>query len=389
MRSPAGRVLAPWALLAGSAALVGGCTVQVPLPSAAIEVDGGDPPASRPDAAAPSGPPASRPPAPDAAGGEAGSDDGSTCWDTPVPREMVPVQGIIAFDRSSTMVDTRVESVRAKLAPALTALSGAVEFGYIEFPEPTCDPASGCCAASDILVPPTLGSATVTAINKLLACNGNGRTCGKIGPQRTPTDDALQRIDSYFHKNSSMDADRFVVLVTDGAPNCGGIDGPCTRARHWAEDLWFSRLSVKTAILALGQDANFITCLSSIALDGGNPFKPASSAGLPFVWIKDVTIPTAVADAVNEVLGPLKARTCAVRLAGPRNSPADVDVRINGVALKYDVTHTDGWDFEGGHNRAIHIYGPKCTQVQTGMVQPRNVQATVICRACGDNIDCH
>jgi hypothetical protein len=381
----AGRNLGRLTAFGGVVLLFGACTVVVPLPGRVDDADGGSTPVSDVDANVPdsSGPPPRdvRPPDVDAGNGE---DPDAVCWPMPVPHVLVPPQVIVAFDRSSTMTP-RVEALRKELTPALSDVDGAVAFGYVEFPDKACDPSMGCCAASDLLVSPAL--TTGGAIGKLLACDANGRKCVD-GPPRTPSDDAFKKASVFFNGASSAEAERFVLMITDGAPNCGGIEDPCGRARAIAHDMWEGSLSVKTVILAISPEARF-SCLRGIAEAGGDVFfRSTATMGLPFVYLDDVTVPADVKNAIALALAPIKARSCVVRLAGSRSRPEDVTVRANGQAVNYDATHADGWDFDDRNGRQIHIYGPKCTQLQMGTIKPTNVQATVVCTACGDRIDC-
>jgi hypothetical protein len=145
---------------------------------------------------------------------------------------------------------------------------------------------------------------------------------------------------------------------------------------------------VKTVILAISPEARF-SCLRGIAEVGGDVFfRSTATMGLPFVYLDDETVPADLKSAVATALAPIKARSCVVRLAGTRDKPEDITVRANGQTVNYDPTHADGWDFDDHSGRQIHIYGPKCTQLQMGTIKPANVQATVVCTACGDRIDC-
>jgi hypothetical protein len=361
--------------------------VLVPLPGA-VDGDAGQPDAAIADTS-PDGPGRDRrlpPPSPDVA--PTAVDDGGTCWEVTYSTTFHAPQAIIAFDRSSTMAP-RIEPLRAKLIPALTALGPAVQFGYLEFPDQTCDSLLNCCNSTDVLVKPAFDSAA--AIGKSLAtCTPAGRDAGagcKPGPQRTPTDDALRRVASFWD-SSRDDTDRFVVLITDGPPNCDGdIDSPCFRAHRTAEDI--SR-RIKTVILAVSK-LTVSSCLGRIALDGGNVFKNGTSSGLPFVWIDDVVDPVVVNDAVTQVLSPVKARTCVVKLGGPRDRVSDVVVRVDKMPLGYDQGHSNGWDFVDsprGKPTEIRIFGDKCKQILSGVIQPKNVEAIVTCRNCGRGINC-
>jgi hypothetical protein len=386
MRSRAGLCLASVLALGG---LPGACTVVVPLQGVSQRPDAGaeDVAAPQPDLR-PDLPP---PPPVDAepSQGEDGA-GGRMCFDQPIATQMVAPRAIIAFDRSSTMVDSRVEAVRAQLVPALSALDGAVQFGYLEFPDRTCDPVVDmCCTASDLLVPPAANSGAT--IGKQLACNANGRVCGTVGPRRTPTSEALRRINDYYRQQLPPgDPDLFALLITDGAPNCGGQDGQCTKTLMAADHLLRST-GAKTAILGVGIDASpsFNFCLPDVAFEGGNIFRTTTNLAPPYPWAPE-TDTARLKLAIDSVLAPIKARTCVIKLAGSRDRESDVSVSVAGLPLKYDPSHGDGWDFELGRSKQIRIHGPKCLQIQAGQIDPRKVDATIMCRSCGDrSLDCH
>jgi hypothetical protein len=387
MRSRNGqRVGSLVAAMVGAAWIVGACTMVVPLagvdqpdaattPTPAGPDRDGAPPPSRPDASTPG----DAQPSP-------GDDGGPMCFDQPIPLQVVPPQAIIAFDRSSTMVDSRVEAVRVQLTAALSLVDKAVQFGYLEFPDPKCDiTLQMCCAASDVLVAPA--RSTGATIGKQLACNANGRTCGSTGPRRTPTGDALTRINDYYRMHTPPGApDQFAVVITDGEPNCGGKDGVCRDARNAAEHLWLD--GVKTAILGVGIDAspNVNVCLSQIAENGGSVFRPINGGqGPAYPWALE-TDTVRLKQAIDQLLTVIKTRACVIKLAGPRAHDSEVTVSIKGAAVKFDQSHGDGWDFES--SRKVRIWGSKCDDIQAGRTDPKDVQAVVMCQVCGDKLDC-
>jgi hypothetical protein len=371
-------------IAAGVPALIG-CTVVVPLGNPIAGDAGVD--AARQVNADAAGPDMRRrfqdadPPQTDDGGGP-------VCWELQVPRFLAPPQAIIAFDRSETM-GPRIELIRAKLMPQLTDLSRAVEIGFLEFPERSCDGLS-CCLASSVMVEPALN--TSMAIDKLLECNPAGGPCLKPGAQRTPTDDALRRAQAFW-EHAERQADRFVVVITDGPPNCdGNIDGPCGKARSVADELE-RKLSIKTAILGISSLTVTNTCLSRVAVTGGDVFPHGTQARLPFVWIDDVTDAKVLTAALNEVLNPVRERTCVVRLAGPRDQVADVTVMVKGARVPYDSARSKGWNFEPPPTRfsrptEIRIWGEKCDQILSGEIKAKDVQTLVTCKDCGGGADC-
>jgi len=317
-------------------------------------------------------------------------DDGPVCWYPTVTRQLAPPQVIIAFDRSSTM-DPRVEPIRAKLIPALAALEPTVRFGLLRFPDGK--DTVGCCSATDVLVNPALN--TANAISGQLMCNPMGGPCLVPGPKCTPTDDAFRKVESFW-PNLRGETDRFVLLITDGVPiNCNGeVFETCSRAHRIAADLWRSK--IKTVVFAVSGIATQSNCLSRIAQDGGNAFPSSTQSGTPFVWLPDVTNAVALSGAIDTALGPIRARTCVVTLAGPRGRVDDVVVRVNDAKLEYSPGHNNGWDWEPSSRTSsgastfneVHIWGERCKDILSGKVQAKNVQTEVTCQDCGRGTDC-
>jgi hypothetical protein len=388
MRSRAAHCLGRLAGATIVAWLVGACTVVVPLVGVS-DVDGSADP--MPDRSNPSSepPPVSPadalPPPPDVAPASDGDEAPPACFDQPVPLKLAPPQAIIAFDRSARVTDTRVEAIRVQLAASLALIDKAVQFGYLEFPNRACDGLLGaCCESTDVLVPPARG--TGAAINQQLLCNANGRTCGSVGPRRTPTDAALNRIGDYYRLHPTLGGpEQFAVVITDSEPDCGGQDGACRQAQ-FATEMLFSN-GVKTAILGLGQDASpqFNTCLPQLADAGGNLFGSSNGQGADYPWAPDADA-MRLRQAMDQLMMPIRNRACVIKLAAARDRDSDVTVSVNGAPIKFDRTHVDGWDFDT--SRKVRIWGPRCDDIQAGRIAPQEVEALVTCRVCGGNLEC-
>jgi hypothetical protein len=391
MRSRAGHCLGRLAAATGAAWLVCACTVVVPLVgvndrdgSAAPSPDRGASPGSEPPSVSPTDPPPTADGAP-ATPGDDGGPPAVCSADEPVPLKLVLPQVIIALDRSARMVDSRVEAIRFQLLPALALIDKAVQFGYLEFPDRSCDGLlGGCCGSTDVLVPPAKG--TGATIGLQLACNANGRTCGTTGPRRTPTGDALKRIGDYYSQHLTPGSpDQFAVVITIGEPSCGGQDGVCRETSRVAGQLWTS--GVKTAILGIGIDASpgVNTCLPEIADAGGRVSGSPNGQQADYPWAPE-TDAMKLRQAIDQIMAPIKSRACVVKLAGFRDRQADVTVSVNGAAVKFDRLHMDGWDFESG--RQVRIWGPRCDDILAGRIDPKLVEAVVMCKFCNGKLDC-
>ena len=128
----------------------------------------------------------------------------------------------LAFAGSSG--PTRWQVLNDALAAALEPLKPLVNLGLLMHPDPRvgldCDAAT-CCAMSasvDPDVPIGPGSDAVPTITTALAIALPGGA--------TPTAEALQRAHDYYTR-AAPEGDKYIILITDGAPNCNP-DLACT-----------------------------------------------------------------------------------------------------------------------------------------------------------------
>jgi hypothetical protein len=165
--------------------------------------------------------------------------EGGACGKTDLAAEPPTVNVLLVVDKSSSMSGTpagfsanKWAALGDALGAALEAAEGSVAFGLDFFPfgddrDPEaeiawCDMPSN----ADILVPVAAGTSTVPLINAALA---------DYQPDGgTPTAVALARALEYFTNGdgAALEGERYVLLATDGGPNCNpelecGIDA-CT-----------------------------------------------------------------------------------------------------------------------------------------------------------------
>jgi hypothetical protein len=160
-----------------------------------------------------------------AAGGSAGSSDAlasdRSCGTTQVMASSVPVNILLVIDKSGSMdqplgTSSRWSAMKAALAAALDKVKANIAFGLEFFPNgkdvaQSCDVPAGDAA---IVIPVGPGTATVPGITK--AFDDNHPAGG------TPTAAALARAYDYFTVGAgkALTGDRFVLLATDGGPDC-------------------------------------------------------------------------------------------------------------------------------------------------------------------------
>lgn len=168
------------------------------------------------------------------------------CGTTSVEATFSAANVLLVIDKSSSMDDQpegfalkKWEALKAALEPALTAVQDEMSFGLLLYPfgeqaEIPLDCFEGCCevpptsAAIEVGIEPGTSSAT-KVMDALNATRPGGGT---------PTAAALDAALSYFTTGEGKDlkGDRFVLLATDGGPNCGADDTTCA-ADHCTPNL--------------------------------------------------------------------------------------------------------------------------------------------------------
>lgn len=158
---------------------------------------------------------------------DSGASDEETCASLLIPALPNSPEVLIVLDRSGSMVgnnDTRTDRwtpSSSAIAKITAQLDQAVEFGLMMFP----DPAMGTnnCAPGVVNVPVALG--TSTQIAQAISSSPPNRFSA------TPTAASLQAALAALGPppvcaDQCVITKRYVLLVTDGAPNCGAATGP-------------------------------------------------------------------------------------------------------------------------------------------------------------------
>jgi len=168
------------------------------------------------------------------------------CGVTSVEASFSAANVLLVIDKSSSMDDQpegfelkKWAALKAALAPALTAAQEEMSFGLLLYPfsdqgKIPLDCFEGCCqvpagpAAIQVDVAPGIGSASKVMAALDAAGPGGG----------TPTAAALDAALAYFTTGAGKDlqGDRFVLLATDGGPNCGNSSTTCA-ADHCTPNL--------------------------------------------------------------------------------------------------------------------------------------------------------
>jgi len=291
---------------------------------------------------------------------------------TPVPTQIVgdPPDMLLVVDISGSMctplIDSFPPSMITKLSIMRDALNGLVSsydarvnFGMMLYPDDNaCAPGSirnGIMPRNASAIMSTLGGLTTDFFGCAIAHGG-----------ATPTPPSLDEARSNYSTIPVNPIGRYVLLATDGLPNCGpalpdgGTEETVDETVTAIEAL--RSAGIDTYVLGFGDGFDGGgDALMRMAVAGGTsrPYNARSAAELAMV------LDTIAA----EVIPP----SCTVELEGESRDPELFQVRFDGGELiARDPSHTRGWDYDASTN-TITFYGPECTEVQSGMVDSIDV----------------
>jgi hypothetical protein len=192
----------------------------------------------------------------------------------------------------------------------------------------------------------------------------------------TPTTLALQKAVAYLKATPSMNP-RYLVLATDGEPNCAAGGGGTRRGGggFGANDDAAAIKAVgdalaagyKTFVIGIATSGTADTTLTQMATAGGEP-RMATPPYFPVSSRQDLI------DALGVITG--LVTDCVFHLTMPPPSPSDTAVNVGTNRVPRDPSHMNGWDY-GAANKTIQFYGPACEAVKAAAGQ--NVQIIFGC----------
>lgn len=279
---------------------------------------------------------------------------------------------LIVLDRSHSMylppVDRWTPAVAA-ITDLTKGLDAQVRFGLMEFPSPLVQASAQICAPGAVLVPPDLH--TGAAIAAELA----GDPATKVGGA-TPTAVAL---DGARTALAALPGTSYVLLVTDGAPNCNvTLDSQtctCTSARATdctgAATVDGGPTGRKTPELCLDDDAT-VAAITALASAGIHTFvigydttdfastlnRMAAAGDTASTTYYPVSDGTGLAGAFQSISAYVVS--CTFELATPPKDARYVSVSVDGKR----VPNGTAWQLQG--DRVVALVGDTCAQVSDG-----------------------
>lgn len=323
--------------------------------------------------------------------GDGGSGTAPTCGTSPFGASQVEVNLLLVIDKSGSTLETpsgfdtdKWSAIKSSVSAALAAVQDEMSFGLELYPTSGCSLPEG----SDIDVAVQPGATAVPAIQDALdAVTPSGGT---------PTAKALERARLYFTEGagSTLTGDRYVLLATDGGPNCNStlscgaetctvnLDGQCPSAvtnccdesmsgagaqegclddrQTRTEIEALAAAGIDTFVVGIPGTEDYATSLDAFAQAGGqeNPAAPPSY----FAVDNAGTGATGLTSVLSSITSAL-VTSCRLQLHADPPEPEKLNVEVEGELVPQPGP--DGWELdESTDPPTVELKGATCRRIE-------------------------
>jgi hypothetical protein len=291
-----------------------------------------------------------------------GAITGMNCAEVPQQLNKLPPDILLILDRSGSMnasadgtcenncgANSKWSQTIGAVTQVIAATDTEVNWGLKFFTSPN----GGTCGVNNGVEHP-IAPNNATTINNTI---NNATTGGS-----TPTRVALQAGTTYMSTLTDQNP-KFLLLATDGLPNCAPgasmtSDSDMAGAVSAVAAAATAGFPTFVVGVATTSDPTSDQTLSMMATAGGRP-RAGTPAYYPVMNQADLVA------ALNQIV--VIAGSCVFTIPPPPNMDTDanhIGVKVNGVEISKDTTHTNGWDYSGTNQ--VEIFGPRCTEIMNG-----------------------
>ena len=280
--------------------------------------------------------------------------DGGCEATVPVETEIIgdPPDLLLVVDASSSMITplgfdfttTKWSVMDAALESLVNEYQARIRFGLMTFP------GSGECGPGAIRS--SIAERNAADVIRQLDTHAPSFTSGA-----TPTHLSIDEARSYYGGIEPNPIGRYVLLATDGLPNCGlprdeegntlpTVDETVTAITNLRSD------GIDTFVLGFG---------SFIAGDGAALTRMAEAGGTTRYY--PASSPATLSSALESIAAEIIPPSCTLEL-GTARDPALLRVELDGMVVPRDTSRSRGWDYDAGTN-TITFYGSDCERLQS------------------------
>lgn len=264
-----------------------------------------------------------------------------------------PADLLLVVDKSGSMDDPlqtgerKWPVMRDALTTVVDQYQNGIRFGLVLYPN------DDECATGTVRAPVAMQNASAIT----------GELDGTFPDGGTPTHTTLAAAGAYYAGVSSPGA-RYVLLATDGEPNCG--DPNDTEAPTVTESIdAISSLrssDIMTFVLGFGGNVNnHPDTLQAMADAGGTGDYFAANS------------PEELAAALGAIAGEVGLPSCSFRLDRSPTDASELSVYQDDQPVSQDPSHQSGWDWDPGTN-TLTFYGAACDAILGGQTDNVTIQ---------------
>jgi hypothetical protein len=303
-------------------------------------------------------------------------------------------QVVFVIDRSGSMSQpiqrggtSRWDAMRTVFGQTLRLFEDSIRMGVLMYPRRPDSAALASAQACDQLpgtgidIPPRLRNADAV----LDVINASGPSGA------TPTAAAIARAARFLSTTGSRELARYLVVATDGAPNCNLTLDPSTcvcsygstscasagvGARYCLDDdgavtaITTARAQgISTYVVGIDGDLapEYVAVLDRMAVAGGRSLDGPRR----YYSIQDTAALTRAFEDIQRTIV-----RCAYVTPSRPDDPSRITVHVGATEVPRDPSRRNGWDWTDADYGELTLFGPACEQV---LDAPRSLEATVAC----------
>jgi len=184
----------------------------------------------------------------------------------------------------------------------------------------------------------------------------------------TPTRVAVAGATTYL-ANLADPNPKFILLATDGLPNCalGGTSATPDADGAVQAVTDSAKVGIPVFVIGIGSLPEAQSTLTAMAIAGGR----AQAANPRYFPVANTAELVSVLDGIGDTIG-----SCSFGLGSAPPDPNNIRITVNGTKVPNDPTHANGWDYGTG-NTSLQLFGQWCDDAKAGKV--KDVQAIFGC----------